>query len=93
MGQVAAEALQSKAAGSDALDALITDANTNSDLCTFTAGTAVGAGSVYNLTATGKNGSDLAGKYNGAFCVDYVTGKKEVVTNNEATAPTAPDCA
>ena len=91
MGLVAAEALQSETAGNDALTALVTEANTNSDLCTFTSGGAA-ASNKYTLTATGKTGSDLAGKYDGAFCVDYATGKKGVVTSTTGTPPTAPTC-
>jgi type IV pilus assembly protein PilA len=93
MGLVAAEALSSRANGTSTLTALVTEANTNSDLCTFTAGAAPAAASnVYTLTATGKTGSDLAGKYDAAFCVDYETGKKGAASTNTGTAPTAPTC-
>jgi type IV pilus assembly protein PilA len=92
MGLVAADALQSKTTGDDSLTALVSEANTNSDLCTFTAGAAVGTGSIYTLTAAGKATTDLAGKYNGAFCVNYETGKKGAATTNTGTAPTAPSC-
>ncbi len=94
MGLVMADALSSKATGTATLAALVLDANTNSTLCTFTAGAAPGDDSgVYTLTAAGKTGSDLAGKFNGAWCVDYLTGKKEQDTTNTGTAPTTPDCA
>ena len=43
MGLVAAEALTSRANGTSSLAALVTEANTNSDLCTFTAGGAPAA--------------------------------------------------
>jgi type IV pilus assembly protein PilA len=91
MGQVAAEALQSEAAGNAAITSLVTSANNNSDLCTFTSGGAA-ADNIYKLTVTGKTGSDLADKFDGAFCVDYATGKKGATTSNTGTAPTAPDC-
>ena len=89
MGLVAAEALQSETAGNAALEALVTEADTNSDLCDFTSGGAA-ASNKYTLTATGKG--DLAGKYDGAFCVDYATGKKGAATSTTGTAPTAPTC-
>ena len=89
MGLVAAEALQSEAAGNAALTALVDEADANSDLCDFTSG-GDAASNKYTLTATGKG--DLAGKYDGAFCVDYATGKKGAATSTTGTAPTAPTC-
>ena len=88
MGLVAAEALTSPAAGTTALGALVAEADTNSDMCDFTAGSLTG--NVYTLTATGKG--DLSGKYDAAFCVDYATGKKKAVSTNTGTAPAAPTC-
>ena len=64
MGLVAAEALQSEAAGNAALTALVTEADSNSDLCDFTSG-GDASSNKYTLTATGKG--DLLGKYDGAF--------------------------
>ena len=90
MGLVAADAMESTATGTATLTALVTEENTNSDLCTFTAGGL--SGNVYSLSATGKTGSDLAGEYDGAFCVNYKTGKKGQATSNSGTAPTAPTC-
>ena len=95
MGQTAADGLTSAAAGKNSMDDLVTEANTNSDLCTFTAGPAATSAGVFTLTATGKTGSDLAGKYDGAFCVNYKTGKKGQVTTNTGTAPSGaalPSC-
>ena len=89
MGQVAADALNSEATGTATLAALVTTEDTNSDLCDFTAGGAV-AGGIYTLTATGIG--DLAGSYDGAFCVNYQTGVKGQATTNTGTAPTAPTC-
>lgn len=94
MGLVAAEALQSEAAGNAALTALVSEADTNSDLCDFTSGGAADS-NIYTLTATGKTSSDLDGKYDGAFCVNYATGKKGAVTSTTGTAPTGdalPSC-
>ncbi|KZR70036.1 Fimbrial protein precursor [Prochlorococcus marinus str. MIT 1313] len=97
MGLVMADALTSKAAGKATLDALVEDANTNSTLCDFTAGDLPGDGSnVFKLTATGKG--DLkdgdTSKFDGAWCVDFATGKKEQETTNNGTAPNpGPDCA
>lgn len=89
MGLVMADALSSEATGTTTLASLVTDENTNSDLCTFTAGPGVNSG-VYTLTATGAG--DLAGEYDGAFCVNYQTGKKGQATTNTGVAPTPPDC-
>ena len=91
MGLVAADALDSTAKGSATLTALVAEENANSDLCTFTSGGLVG--DIYKLTAEGKVGSDLEGEYDGAFCVDYKTGKKGQATTNTGTAPAAPTCA
>ena len=88
MGLVAADAMDSTAKGTATLTALVTEENTNSDLCTFTSGGL--SGDVYSVTATGKG--DLAGEYDGAFCVNYKTGKKGQATTNSGTAPTAPTC-
>ena len=88
MGQVAADAMSSTATGTATLTSLVTTETTNSDLCTFTSGGL--SGDVYSVTATGKG--DLAGEYDGAFCVNYKTGKKGQATTNTGTAPTAPTC-
>ena len=89
MGLVMADALSSEATGTATLNALVTDEDTNSELCDFTSGGDPTDG-VYTLTATGKG--DLADDYDGAFCVNYQTGKKGQATTNTGTAPTAPDC-
>ena len=91
MGLVAADALDSPAKGEATLTALVNEENGNSDLCTFTDDGLTG--DVYSLSATGKAGSDLAGEYDGKFCVDYKTGKKGQATTNTGTPPTAPTCA
>ncbi|QNI63807.1 type IV pilin protein [Synechococcus sp. A15-44] len=89
MGLVAAEALQSEAAGNASLTALVDEADTNSNICDFTSGGDADS-NVYTLTATGIG--DLAGKYDGAFCVNYATGKKGAATSTTGSAPTAPSC-
>ncbi len=89
MGLVGTDALLSEAFGTATLAALITEANANSSLCTFSAGAAV-TGGVYAMTAEGKG--DLANLYDGAFCVNYKTGKKETATTYTGTPPTAPTC-
>jgi len=91
MGLVAAEALQSEEAGNNALDALVTEANDNSELCDFTSG-GDAADNIYTLTAEGLADSDLEGKYDAEFCVNYATGKKGATTSTTGTAPTAPSC-
>ena len=91
MGLVAAEALQSEKAGNDAITALVTEADSNSERCDFTSGGAADD-NVYTLTATGLTDSDLDGKYDAAFCVNYATGKKGAATSTTGTAPTAPSC-
>ena len=91
MGLVAADALNSEATGTATMEALVDKANDNSDLCVFTMGNA-GApiNDVYTLTATGAG--ELADEYDGAFCVNFKTGKKGQATTNTGDAPTAPDC-
>ena len=91
MGQVAAEALQSEAIGNASLTSLVTAANGNSDLCTFTSG-GDAANNIYTLTVAGKAGSPLENKFDGAFCVNYDTGKKLQATSNTGTPPTPPNC-
>ena len=91
MGQVYADALSSEATGTATLNALVTDADSDSDLCDFTSGGAPTAG-VYTLDVTGKAGSDLEGEYDGKFCVNYETGKKGQATTNTGTPPAAPSC-
>jgi hypothetical protein len=82
--------LESEAAGLATLAKLVADENTNSENCTFTDGTTVDSAGKYTLTAVGKG--DLLGKYTGAFCVNYKTGRKGQASSSNATAPTAPTC-
>ena len=85
MGLVATEALTSPADGDTALTTLITEANGNSELCVFTAGTRAADSDTYTMTAAGAG--DLADKYTGDFCIDYATGRKDMKSTNTATAP------
>merc|ERR1712224_554195 len=87
MGLVAADALQDPDDGTNTLNALIEEANENSELCTFADGAL--NGDVYEMTAVGKD--DLADEYFAAFCVDYKTGKKESKTS-ATEAPAMPTC-
>lgn len=99
MGLVMADALNSEATGTATLNALVADeddADTGSDLCDFTSGGAPTDG-IYTLTATGKADSALVDSdgdslYDGAWCVNYQTGKKGQATSNNGVAPAAPDC-
>lgn len=90
MGLVGADALISEASGTATLAALITEANANSSLCTFSTTTGPTSDGVYAMTAEGKG--DLLNLYDGAFCVNYKTGKKETATTYTGTPPTAPTC-
>ena len=89
MSQVGPEALISQADAATMLTDLVNIENGStgvaaaSDLCTFTAGSApaANAAKIYTLTAVGKSGSDLAGKYFAAFCVNADTGKRDTSTS------------
>jgi len=97
ISQVASEKLQS---GDDA-DALatnlITEANLNSEKCTFTSGGTISdTTTTWNLDADGKAGSDIEGKYAANACVNFDTGKRDVnavtTTGTPAASVTAADC-
>ena len=60
--------------------------NTNSEFCTLALPATAPTGSTLTLTAEGKAGSDIAGKYFGDACVNYATGKKDIVTSPTAIA-------
>ena len=101
LGEVAAESLSSLAAAEALLlqkTAAATVAgspNNLSELCTFSsntvidASTKVPANNIYKIQVTGKG--EIAGKYNGDFCLNYVTGEKKQTTNTGGTLA-APDC-
>ena len=92
LGLVASEALLSPADGDTLLASQTgaavsngTNPNSVSEYCTFSTGSTRGTGTVYEMTVLGKTGTDLAGKYAGKFCVDYVTGKKDFATSETGT--------
>ena len=93
LSQVAAEAQIDKD-DADALGtALATSETAKSENCTFTY-TAMGTGDVAKLDAVGKG--DIAGKYDGNGCTDYVLATRDfkVKTGNTGTITAdAADCA
>ena len=88
--QVSAEAQLSKADADNLLTSLTDAANTDSELCTFTA-TAIGTGDTAALAVAG-NG-DLTDKYEGNFCVNLDTGKTDAQTATNGDAAAAANCA
>ena len=72
-----------------ALASADTAASENCNLATPTA-----ANGILSMTATGKTGSDLAGEYFAAACVNSGTGERDIVTSTEAaiTGTAVPKC-
>ena len=98
MSMVGAEHLLSVTDADALLTSEIGIANTNSALCTFAADAVANAiADTYGVTAVGKTGSDLAGKYAGKACVNGATGKRDTNTKTgdsvALTDVTATDCA
>ena len=91
MSQVGAEALNNATDAKTMLDDLVDTESGESGvsaLCTFVAGAAPETGKIFTLTVTGKEGSDLEGKYFGAFCINGDTGKRDTSIST-TTAQTA----
>ena len=102
LGEVAAESLNSTDAAKVILDNATAAAsnggtapNDLSELCTFSTtqtyvtSSTVPTNNIYVLQVTGKG--EISGKYNGDFCVNYVTGEKKQTTNTGG-ALAAPNC-
>ncbi len=99
MGLVAADALQGEPEGTATFNALVSEADSNSDLCDFTAlGTPAGTptSKIYSMTAIGVSGGQIDGDYFAGFCVNYETGKKKSKTSTvnlaAVTGSNAPSC-
>ena len=86
LGEVGAEGAASETNGNAALNALVLSSNANSTNCIFT-GVAIDADGIAGLTIAGKG--ELAGKFNGASCVNVKTGRRDITTgyNGSAAAP------
>ena len=86
MSNVGAEHLLDTSDAAALLTSEVAIANTNSDLCTFGEdATANGITDTYGITAIGKTGSDLAGKYAAKSCVNGESGKRDTNTKTGDT--------
>ncbi|CAK27465.1 type II secretion system protein [Micrococcus luteus] len=96
LSQVGAEHLASSTQAAALLESEIATASTNSRNCTFEADATQTAPS-YGITAVGKTGSDLAGKYAAKACVNGANGRRDVNTKTGASVAIgdvdAADCA
>lgn len=98
MSMVGAEHLLSETDADSLLTSEVAIANTNSALCTFAEDAIANAiADTYGVTAIGKVGSDLEGKYAGKSCVNGETGKRDTNTKTGDTVTLAlvdaTDCA